>query len=254
MANPQKENGHLDLALEIVEKLQSFRIPGEQWLVLWVVLRKTWGWHKLEDKIPLSQFVISTGLKRSNVVRCLHGLVSKRILHSIKDDTSPSIKTDTYRLTEITSYSFNKNYDEWLVSKRIPITPSIKTDTGVVSKQSRKASKPSISSDTLKRNLVFKEKSSSNGNGKSEHYRKETVFTRSPLCHFSDFKVALHDWPEEKAQHYFDLFIEKEQLHPGKYKYANWALAARTWDRKQPFESKKVSHANYTPETGWTYT
>ena len=78
--NPQKENGHTGIANEIIEKFCSYRISGEEWMVLWVVLRKTYGWNKKEDFIPLTQFQIMTGLKRPNVIRAIKKLVSKKIL------------------------------------------------------------------------------------------------------------------------------------------------------------------------------
>lgn len=66
----------------------------------------------------------------------------------------------------------------------------------------------------------------------------ETVFSKSPLATWPAFRQALHEWPEEKARYYYDLFTEKEMLHPTKYKYARWDLAARAWDRRAPNEWK----------------
>jgi len=68
--------------------------------------------------------------------------------------------------------------------------------------------------------------------------RGDQPFTKSPLAKWADFRNALADWPEEKARFYFDLFIEKEQLNPGKYAYSRWDLAARAWQRKNPNEWK----------------
>ena len=117
MANPQAENGHTDISNEIMEALARYRIPGAEWQVLLVVLRKTYGWHKLEDAISLSQFAELTGLDRSNVVRALKGLVSKEILRGVKSDTTGKV-TNKYR--------FNKDYHKWV--------SGVKSDTGVVSK------------------------------------------------------------------------------------------------------------------------
>lgn len=64
MINPQIENGYTKIATEIIEKFCYYRISGEEWLVLWVVLRKTYGWNKKEDKISLSQFADLTKLSR----------------------------------------------------------------------------------------------------------------------------------------------------------------------------------------------
>ena len=55
MANPQIENGHVDIANDIAEVLAQTRISGTEWQIVWVILRKTYGWHKKVDQIALSQ-------------------------------------------------------------------------------------------------------------------------------------------------------------------------------------------------------
>ena len=111
MANPQAENGHVDLAHEIIEAMARYRIPGEQMQCVLVVWRKTYGWHKTEDAISLSQFVQMTGLKRPAVVRALNALNRKNIIIK-KDNESISI------------YKFNKNFETWQpLSKKITFMP-----------------------------------------------------------------------------------------------------------------------------------
>lgn len=121
MANPQKENGHVDIANEIIEALAKIRISGEEMQCLWVILRKTYGWHKKEDSISLSQFMELTDMRKPNICRSLKKLLSKLIISVIKSDNG------------ITTYRFNKNYDLWgPLSKMITlskvITPVIKSD------------------------------------------------------------------------------------------------------------------------------
>lgn len=109
MANPQIEDGHIVLANEIVEQFCKHRISGEEWLVLWSIIRKTYGWKKKEDRIALSQFAVMTGLKRQHIVRAIRKLHSKKIIAVIKNDDSG-----------INIYSFNKNFDQWSpLSKKI---------------------------------------------------------------------------------------------------------------------------------------
>ncbi len=76
MANPQKENGHVDIANEIMEALAGIRISGEEWQCLCVIFRKTYGWHKKEDWISLSQFNLLTKLKKPNIFRAIKKLYS----------------------------------------------------------------------------------------------------------------------------------------------------------------------------------
>ena len=80
MANPQKENGFMPIANEIVEALVAYRITGEQMQCLLFILRKTYGFNKKWDAIPYSQFVAATGLKRQHVYRALKGLIDKKLV------------------------------------------------------------------------------------------------------------------------------------------------------------------------------
>ncbi|MBA7554707.1 hypothetical protein ES705_47338 [subsurface metagenome] len=64
MANPQRENGHVDIANEIVEALAKTHLSSYESQVLWVIFRKTYGWHKKEDWITNTQISNMTGIKR----------------------------------------------------------------------------------------------------------------------------------------------------------------------------------------------
>lgn len=104
MASPQKENGHTDIANEIMEKLSLTELSGSEFRVCLFILRKTWGWHKKEDAISISQIEEGTGLSRKACVESTNKLVTKRLL----------VKTKNY----ISTLQFNKNYEEWVVTKR----------------------------------------------------------------------------------------------------------------------------------------
>lgn len=116
MASPQKENGYTSIANELLEAFA--RVPSlgsEAAQVLFLVLRRSYGFQKKDAEMSIAFIAKGTGMKRTNVVRATKRLVSKRIL-SHKDSV----------------ITLNKNYDTWLVSKRIP---SIQTDTPPVSKR-----------------------------------------------------------------------------------------------------------------------
>ncbi len=159
MASPQKEDGHVDIANEIMEALARTRIPGEARQVLDFILRKTYGWHKKEDSISLSQFEKATGLKRSNVCSSLKRLIEMNIIFKgsmERDTTSPQRDT-----TPIQVYGFQKDFEEWgVVPKKIP---SPQRDTGVVPKRiiggspKRYIQKKTIQKKTNKRNILSDE-------------------------------------------------------------------------------------------------
>jgi len=107
MANPQRENGHTDIANEIVDHFSKIRISGEAMQVLWVILRKTYGWQKKIDNISLTQFVEFTNLKKPTICKALKKLTTMNIV--TKKDNAITQKGNS----KTTSYSFQKNYDKW---------------------------------------------------------------------------------------------------------------------------------------------
>ena len=144
MANPQAENGHVDIANEIIDALALYRIPGEAMQCLWVVFRKTYGWKKLDDEISLTQFSNLTGLSRSSTVRAIKWLVTKKILYSYKEGTTYANK-----------YKFNKNFDLWIHGYKKDTTKKVtivtKTDTDEVTKKEPKVvTKKEHTKDTSK--------------------------------------------------------------------------------------------------------
>lgn len=102
MANPQKENGYTGIAHEILERLALPGINGSEYRILMVIFRKTYGFHKKSDKIALSQFEQATEMKRPNIVIALKSLLCKSII-----------------VKEKNLYSINKNWESWVVCKRI---------------------------------------------------------------------------------------------------------------------------------------
>ena len=110
MANPQKEKGYTAIANEIMEALCKTRVPGEARQVLDTVLRKTYGFNKKEDWISLSQFCLSTGMKKPSIIRATNKLFSMKLINKKVNG-------------ETVMYSFNKNFDEWEpLTKKITFT------------------------------------------------------------------------------------------------------------------------------------
>ncbi len=119
MANPQKELGHIEIANDIVEKLYSIPLSGAEYRVLFFILRKTWGWNKKKDRISITQLVTKTTLSRKAVCESLNKLVTKRLL----------VKEKGF----VNTLQFNKDYDQWLVTKRT--LGSYQTVTTLVTKR-----------------------------------------------------------------------------------------------------------------------
>ena len=94
--SPQIENGHIDIANEIAEALMTRNFTAYQYRTLWVIWRKTYGWHKKADNIPVSQFVKMSGIKHGHVSRTLKELEVRNVI---------------IRKGSLTS--FNKFYTQW---------------------------------------------------------------------------------------------------------------------------------------------
>jgi phage replication O-like protein O len=96
MANPQKENGHVDIVNEIVEALAKIHLSGYENRILWSIFRKTYGWHKKEDWITNSQIAEMTGIADSHVSRTIKILIKRKIVTKIGK-----------------KLGFQKDYDQW---------------------------------------------------------------------------------------------------------------------------------------------
>src|SRR3990167_1385632 len=140
VANPQLTDGYLKIANPIISALQKIRISGEEWQILLVVLRQTYGYNKKEDAISLGQFSKYTGIKRPNIARAIKKLLSKKILETV------IIIDNSY----ITTYRFNKDFEQW--------RPVVKKDTTVVNNDntllSKKITVGVVNNDTHKRQYI----------------------------------------------------------------------------------------------------
>jgi phage replication O-like protein O len=109
-----------------------------------VILRKTYGWHKKQDRISLSQFSQLTGLKRQNVLRAINNLSSKKIIGVIKNDVS-----------QINIYNINKDFDEWQPLPK-KITLSSKKITTVINIDNRVSSKKIHTKEKITKETIQK--------------------------------------------------------------------------------------------------
>lgn len=147
MASPQKENGFTPIANEILEKIVNTALLGSEYQVLFFVIRKTYGYHKKEDKISLTQFEKGTGLSRPTVVKALKNLVSRNILLR----------------SEKLYYKFNKDYESWLVN------------TALLVKHNSPSGKAGLT-EIGKHRLTHKRKKDMTKDNKTEQAPQEIVF------------------------------------------------------------------------------
>lgn len=129
MANPSIKNGYFPIANELAEQFAKVNITGQEWRILWVLLRKTWGYidgerRKDWDWISISQFQELTGMKRSNTHKTLKALLAKRLILKKND-----------------KYGFNQDYNQWVLVKRLTVEKVLaKRLTGVSQKTNKSVS------------------------------------------------------------------------------------------------------------------
>ena len=111
MANPQREDGHVDIANEIVEAFAKFFPSHGEGQIIWAILRKTYGWHKKEDYISISQIMEMTGISRRMVIYCLQNLEAKKMI-IVRRKRGRGVKN------EINKIGLQKNYDLWVVQEK----------------------------------------------------------------------------------------------------------------------------------------
>ena len=103
MASPQKENGYTAIANELLEEMLKSEWSGQDFKVVLLVARKTYGFHKTEDFIALSQIQQLTGMSKVRCSQVVNRLQLMKIL------------TVTENINGFTKkYKLNKNFDEWL--------------------------------------------------------------------------------------------------------------------------------------------
>lgn len=143
MSNPQPDK-YTKFSNELLEALARIRISGEARQMLDVIFRKTYGFHKKEDQISLSQFALATGLKRPLVVRGVSKLITLNIIIIKKDNT----------LTNI--YRINKDFDTWkpLSKKRRGVSKKI---ICIIKKDNLLLSKKRQTKETSTKETITKE-------------------------------------------------------------------------------------------------
>src|SRR6185295_8473580 len=96
------KNGYTSLDFnKILEGLARMPLNTNEWRLLMVIVRKTFGWKKQGDKISVSQFQNLTGLLRGAVCRSLKSLEIKKVIVA---ERFGKCKTVAYKLQDNTAF------------------------------------------------------------------------------------------------------------------------------------------------------
>ena len=78
-------NNYFKIENNVAEALARINLSEYESRLLWVVMRKTWGWNKEKDKISFSQFEKESGINRCNAFPTLKRLAQKNIIKVLKE-------------------------------------------------------------------------------------------------------------------------------------------------------------------------
>ena len=115
MASPQKENGYTAIANELVEAFARLRLSSNEWNVLHVILRMTYGWRCKDAVLTFQEIADAAGIDRSKAHRSLHGGKDKKGGQERAEGLVQKniIITEKISAREV-RYSLQKNYEDWI--------------------------------------------------------------------------------------------------------------------------------------------
>lgn len=100
MGNPQTEKGYTRIANELLSAIISYPFTAAQIKVIFVVMRKTYGWHIKKTQISYGEISSLTGLNKRYVKKAVERLIHDNVLIKEKDKTK-------------NIFGLNKKYLEW---------------------------------------------------------------------------------------------------------------------------------------------
>lgn len=103
--NPQKENGHREIANDCFQALIKAKLSGAVYQIILTVIDKTWGYGKHDAPVSLGVFQDSTGLSRQGVISAIKEAERLRIIIVSREEKAGS------------KYMINKHWDTWLSSQ-----------------------------------------------------------------------------------------------------------------------------------------
>lgn len=197
MADVQLENGYVRIASDLLEALARIRIPGEARQVLDVIIRKTYGYKKREDRISLSQFCLATGIGKSHVCEALYKLNKINIITEKRNGIDKI-------------YKINKDFDTWKPLPKKGILPK----SGMVVTEKRNIalpkSGPTIDNVTIDNITIDKALPLNNGDvtvkdKNKSLYRNPDFVNPEIWSAYLEMRKSIHK--PLKTQHQYNLAI-----------------------------------------------
>lgn len=147
MNNPQLKNGYTSIANELIEIFIQTELSGQEFRLMLFILRKTYGYHKKEDYISLTQMAKALRISMMRASQVINSLQKKKII-TLKENIEGKTK----------KYQFNKSYEQWIPYRK---TDSYKkNDTTLKVLRKKPYRKTDSTKETLTKETTTKEKTS----------------------------------------------------------------------------------------------
>ena len=231
MVSPQAEDGHIDIAHQIAERMAETDFCSSEARCIWVIWRKTWGWHKKTARIDLSEWERRTKLKKPHIWRALARLELRQIITKNGKNEYAFQKDYDKWLPPIKDF-FTKNGNAYFVTKigmcytKIgnDVTKIGKNEFSKVARDKRKR----IPKETLKRNSLKETKPSCRNLEICDKLRKKMealILRNKPDYRFRGGKDRESKWNDE-----FRLIIQQDKRKPDRIaEVMEWALNNPFW-------------------------
>jgi len=153
MAKPQLENGHTQIANELLEQLAKLYLPPNQWQVLLFIIRKTYGFRKKVDYIASPQIIAGTGLGKQVISRALIKLQDRNII--IRQKKNIGIQKDWERWKSAELLTIGTKSAEQLTSAKVSRTAN-QSKLNSLPESAEQLTKVSSPDDTQKKETIQK--------------------------------------------------------------------------------------------------
>lgn len=208
--SPQLEDGYTTIANEIIEALARINLSAYEQRVMMAIFRKTYGWHKKQDRISYSQFEELTGLNRRHVGRAIRSLQSRLIITTTGNG---------YRLR----YGLQKDYSKWGGIRDQSLPQSVTIEPIVTSTGTH--SLPKEATKSLPKSVTTKERKKLNkrkGQLTFDEYEQEL------RSQFTDIDFTL-----EMEKFWLYWSEGSRQLKRPKLALLNWMTRAREYNKEK---------------------
>lgn len=194
------------------------KLGNAEFKILMYMCRKTFGWHKIKDRISLSQMTKATGLTRSNIISAIRSLCKLGLLMKMK--IGKVGQEQTYYEIIIHDNS-NNSYQSYKKTPPSPVAgPTKETLTKEKEKEKEEKEKVlcGVKTPAPPPLLFFKKR------------------VKMEMC---SYKRLVNEFGESKIDEMIDRLDEYADINPRRFKqYAKHDVVIRKWIREDALKPK----------------